>query len=146
MKRTIAVPVTITLILTITFACGTAPEPGTQDAGRREVARTYRVDTTTTCRAGGLRSTEKGPSTVLFTDRAITLGADDEALAGIPLPFFMRGGFITVPPVTIATDEIYGEIDLKGVEGELAGDRLSISYKFHALDVACTVSGSGHQL
>ena len=142
MRHLLTMMIAATALATVT-ACDS--KASAQDA-QKPAPRSFSVETTTRCTAGTTRSTETGRSTVTIAGRTITLGAEDEALAGIALPCAIRDGRISITPGRVPTGELFGEIELSRFEGELHARRLTLSYTFSALDVTCTVSGEGPEI
>jgi hypothetical protein len=134
---------TVILLLAATAPAALAACDARAGDEAKRAAMTFRAATSTACRAGGAQGTEAGVSTVTIAGGTITLGADDEALAGIALPCTIDAGTIAVAPRTVATGEPFGDVSFGGLQGTIAGGTLSFTYRFKALDVTCTVTGAG---
>jgi hypothetical protein len=101
------------------------------------------LETVTTCRAGGHTGVDRGLMVVDISDKTVTIGLEDEVLAGIPIPIAFDEHEFELGGLTIPTSEEFGEVRLHSFNGSLDTDSLRLFYEFEVLDVCCATAGTG---
>ena len=128
------------------FSCGNGEDTDfTADGGwqSEDGTRIYSLKMTTKCEADGFESDES--STRQVTVGRAFLIIDDESwiLGGLTIPVFISNGNIIAGNFYIKTDEMFGDIFVKNLFGEISAEDMYLEIRFRVLDVGCSLSGEG---